>query len=74
MKLSSKKFIEDFKNQFEEENFELELNSKFRDIEGWDSMTALMVIAMLDELYNCQIDPEEFKNYEYVYELYDLIK
>jgi acyl carrier protein len=68
------KFILNFKGQFEEDNITINLDSKFRDLDGWDSMTALMVIAMLDELYNCQIDPEEFKKYEYVYELYDLIK
>lgn len=67
-------FILKLKEQFEEENISIYHNSKFRDLDGWDSMTALMVIAMLDELYNYQIDPEEFKKYEYVYELYDLIK
>ena len=67
-------FILRLKEQFEEDNISINQNSKFRDLDGWDSMTALMVIAMLDEFYNCQIDPEEFKKYEYVYELYDLIK
>ena len=67
-------FILNLKEQFEEENISINQDSKFRDLDGWDSMTALMVIAMLDELYNCQIDPEEFKKYEYVHELYDLIK
>lgn len=67
-------FISNLKKQFEENDLSINLESKFRDLDGWDSMTALMVIAMLDEEYNVQIDPEEFKNFEYVHELYDLVK
>lgn len=67
-------FISNLKEQFEENDLSINLESKFRDLDGWDSMTALMVIAMLDEKYDVQIDPEEFKKFEYVHELYDLVK
>ena len=68
------KFISDFLIQFEEEpkgNFNLE--SKFRDIDGWDSMTSMMIIAMIDEKYNIIISPENMKECNIIKDIFDLI-
>ena len=68
------KFISDFLIQFEEEpkgNFNLE--SKFRDIDGWDSMTSMMIIAMIDEKYNIIISPENMKECNTIKDIFDLI-
>ena len=47
------KFIENFVEILDDKpNFKINLNFKFRDLEEWDSLTALSLIAMLDENYN----------------------
>jgi acyl carrier protein len=72
--LDQKAFIANFCSQFEEPAPSINLNTIFRNLDGWDSMTALMIIAMLDEEYGYQIDPEKFKSINLVGELYELIK
>ena len=74
MKTKPEEFIENFSKQFDETPPTITLETNFRNLEGWDSMTALMVIAMLDEIYEYQIDPDEFKKLQFVYQLFNLIK
>ena len=45
-----KKFIKLFAEQFEETSADQFLpNTSFKDLDEWDSLTALSVIAMIDE-------------------------
>jgi acyl carrier protein len=67
-------FIDNFRKQFEDENFEVTPDTKFRSLEGWDSMTSLMVIAMFDETYNVVISSEELTKAETVEDLFNFIK
>ena len=53
------KFLTNFKDQFEEEDFELDETTKFRSLEGWDSMTSLMVVAMFDDIYGVTISSDD---------------
>jgi len=55
------KFIELFKEVFEMEDEEVKFNDNFRDLETWDSITHLSLIAMLDDEYDIQIEEEELK-------------
>ena len=36
--------------------------TKFKDLEEWDSMTALTLIAMFDEQYDVKINGDDIKN------------
>jgi acyl carrier protein len=43
------KFIELFKTTLELGGKEINLNTKFRDLENWDSLSFLSILAMIDE-------------------------
>lgn len=70
-----KKFIENFKNILDEEpSIKLESNSKFRDLDEWDSLTALSLIAMLDEEYNVSVSGDQIKDMETIQDILNFIK
>lgn len=55
------KFIELFKTALEIENAEINLNTKFRDLENWDSLSFLSMLAMIDEEYDVIIEGNDFR-------------
>jgi acyl carrier protein len=70
-----KSFIENFFEIFEEtEISEITPDKKFRDLDEWDSMAVLMLIAMFDEQYDKQITGNNIKEAQTVEDLYNLIK
>lgn len=67
-------FIEKFASQFEETPTELfNSNTKFREIDEWDSMMALVIIAMVDEEYNVKLSGDEIKESQTIQDIYDKI-
>jgi len=68
-------FIKHFAEQFDDEpisNFAPE--TRFRDIEEWDSLHAMMIMAMVNEKYKVKITPEELRNSQTVAEVYEVVK
>jgi acyl carrier protein len=60
--------------EFEEiENGTLISESSIRDIEGWSSMHALILIALIDNNYDILLTGEELKNALTIQDLYDVI-
>jgi len=55
------KFIELFKTALEIENGEINLNTKFRDLENWDSLSFLSMLAMIDEEFDVIIEGNDFR-------------
>jgi acyl carrier protein len=57
-----KKFITNFYEILDDTEAE-KINKKtdFKNLDEWDSMTALMLIAMVDEKYEKQIDGADIK-------------
>ena len=56
------KFIECFADALELNTPEtLTLNTEFRTLDEWDSLSYLSIIAMLDEEYSIQIENAKFK-------------
>jgi len=53
------KFLELFKEVFEMEDQEVKFDDKFREYDGWDSLTHLSLIAMLDTEFDVQIEEQE---------------
>lgn len=69
-----KKFIEDFILELEPKpNFKVDLNTAFRDLDCWDSMTSMMIITMIDENYNVVITPDEMLKAVTIGDLFKLI-
>ena len=65
-------FIKQLSNCFDDENISIDLNKKFIDQEGWDSLTAFVIIDMLDEEYSFSISFEDLSD-KTVNDLFKLI-
>ena len=69
-----KEFIENFAAQFEDtEEAVFTPETKFRELDEWSSLTALSVIAMIDEEYDLQLKAEEMRKTNTIQELFDLV-
>jgi acyl carrier protein len=68
------KFIELFKTTLENNGAEIDLKTKFRDIENWDSLSFLSVLAMIDEEYDVIIEGNDFRKLITIEDLINEIK
>ena len=69
-----KQFIEHFAEQFDEIDFALLTpETRFRDLDEWSSLVALLVITMVDEEYGIVLPPEEMRKTQTIQELFDLV-
>ena len=55
------KFIDLFKETLEINNQDINLSTKFRDLENWDSLSFLSILAMIDEEYDVIIEGNDFR-------------
>ncbi|MBQ4508887.1 MAG: acyl carrier protein [Paludibacteraceae bacterium] len=67
------KFIENVAEQFDDLNTGLTPETRFREVEGWTSLVALLVITMVDEEYGVVLPPEEMRKTQTIKELFDLV-
>ncbi|WP_284461210.1 phosphopantetheine-binding protein [Chryseobacterium sp.] len=65
-------FLEKLQEELEEKQM-LNRGTKLKDLENYDSISLLSVIAFVDENFNQQIDPDQFKNMETVSDLMNII-
>lgn len=69
------KFLELFAEQFDDTDAsEIQADTEFRKLEEWDSMVALMVIAMIDEEYNVKITGEDIRSSNTISDLMSLVE
>ena len=67
-------FFKNFEELFDEPiEKKLKEDTVFRDLDEWDSITALSLIAMLDEKYNVQISNEQLGSVLTLKELFELV-
>lgn len=45
----------------------------FRDLDEWDSLTALSLIAMVDEEYSLKLTGDDIKNSTTIKDLFDIV-
>ena len=67
--MSLQKFIEKFA-----EAIEMESVTRFRDLDEWNSLAALSVIAMFDEEYDKELKVPDFKQANTIGDLINLLK
>lgn len=68
-------FIEKFVEQFDEKpSVELKEDTRFKELEEWDSLMALSIIAMVDEEYDITIKGDDIKNSVTLKDLFDKIQ
>lgn len=69
-----KEFIENFAAQFEDTDVAVFTpETKFRELDEWSSLSALSILAMVDEEYDVQLKAEEMRKTNTVQELFDLV-
>ena len=68
-------FIKDFAGQFDDTpETEFNADTEFKNIEEWSSMTALVVIAMVDEKYNKKLTGNDIREATTVTDLFKIIQ
>jgi acyl carrier protein len=66
-------FIEAIKEEFEqEEQANVKAGAVFRDLESWNSMMALIIIAKIDSTYNVSISADELAEAKTFQDLFEL--
>lgn len=70
-----KEFIENFAEQFDDTDIsEIQADTEYRELDEWTSLTALSIIAMIDEEYDVQLRADEMRKTQTIQELFDLVK
>lgn len=74
MQLSIQQFIEELEPELEGlPPKSLKENVSYRELEGWSSMHALILIAFADSRFNVTLTGEDLRSCETVKHLYDLV-
>jgi acyl carrier protein len=69
-----KKFIENFAAQFETiDASDLQSDTEFKALEEWSSLTALSIIAMIDEEYGVAVKGSDIRNAETIEDLFKTV-
>lgn len=70
-----KDFIENFAAQFDETDAcEFKANTVFKDLDEWSSLTALSIIAMVDEEYDVRIKGDDIRSASTIEDLFNFVK
>jgi len=68
-------FLENFAEQLDETPMEqVTMDTNFKDIEEWSSMTALSIIAMVDEYYGKKLTGDEIRQAQTIRDLFEIVK
>ena len=68
-------FVTHFASQFDETDAsEFEAGKNFREIEEWSSLSALSLIAMVDELYKVKLTGEDIRNSKTIRDIFNIIE
>lgn len=70
-----KEFVEKFAEQFDDtDSSEITATTVFHDLDEWSSLTALSVIAMVDEEYDVALKGDDIRNAVTVEDLFNTVK
>ena len=67
-------FILAFNEIFECSNMEISGATKYQELEFWDSMSALMLIAMCDSQFSLKLTGADIRNSKTIDELVELLE
>ena len=67
-------FIENMKEQFDDLEGELTPETIFSELDEWSSLTALSVIAMVDEEYEVTLKGADIRNARTVQDLFNSVQ
>jgi len=70
-----KDFVNNFADQFEDMDISaLKEETEFKTLYNWSSLTALMVIAMIDEEYSVKVNGDDIRKSKTLKDLYEIVK
>jgi acyl carrier protein len=73
--MAIQKFIDDFISELDDDSIEtLNSNVEFRGLAAWDSLSALSIMAMLDDKYGVTLTAEEMRSANTLEELFALVE
>jgi acyl carrier protein len=65
-------FVQNFASQFDETPIDaFSAETKFRELEEWSSMIALVIIAMVDEHYKVKLSGNEIKESNTIQDIFN---
>jgi acyl carrier protein len=68
-------FIENFKNILDDTDVSLiNIDTIFRELTEWSSLTALSLIAMVDEAYSVKLTGDDIKSSKSLNDIFNIIK
>jgi acyl carrier protein len=68
-------FVEKFAGQFDETDIsEFKAETEFKTLIDWSSMTALSIIAMVDEEYNVTIKGDDIRKSTTIEDMFNIVK
>ncbi|WP_379967810.1 phosphopantetheine-binding protein [Epilithonimonas sp. UC225_85] len=70
--MKTQDFLEKLQDELEEDNT-LSLDTKFKELENYDSMSVLSLIVFIDENFGKKLDTKQFKDINTLQELKGLI-
>ena len=73
MKIDFNEFVALLKEQYLDDVGEIYKENKFRELPGWDSMTGMTILLMIEENYKLKIDNDQFKKLNTINDLYIFI-
>ena len=70
-----KEFIENFASNFNDtDGIAFTPETKFRELDEWSSMLALMTMAMVNEEYDVELSHKEIRSAQTIGDLFDFIQ
>ena len=73
--MSIQDFLKNFASQFDETDASLFTPSTvFKDLDEWNSLMALSIIAMADEEYSVKLKGDDIRNAITIEDLYNVVK
>jgi acyl carrier protein len=70
--MSISTFVNNFQNQLEDPQ-QIQADTEFKKLKSWDSMTALLVITMIDDEYGVGVNGDDIRKVDTVEELYNIL-
>lgn len=69
-------FITEFRSQFDalDGSEDFSPDSYYREIDGWDSLTSIMVLGMIEEKYDLALSSEEYVATKTIEDLFEYIQ
>lgn len=72
--MNENEFLKIFAESFDELNTAISIETKFKELEEWNSMQALLMIAHIDDTLAVVLEAEDIKNAQNLNDIYQIVK